>query len=176
MNATKAYEDAPKWIQFAALAVASANPNWDPGGANATRVRNAAAKAITLAYQAGVAKAGQAAEAAGFCNADALLALALTRLPTARDLLEIEASLATTEPRPALPASSIEEVPAFFFECKECGYDSAEAGWLADAAGDCICPLCAGDSGRDEALRYRPATAEEVAQIKVVKPERKPQP
>jgi hypothetical protein len=53
---------------------------------------------------------------------------------------------------------------AFYFECRECGYDSDEAKMLAKQRHG-ICPLCAGDCGRDVGLEFRDATAEEIARL-----------
>ncbi len=49
----------------------------------------------------------------------------------------------------------------WYFECPECEYDSGEAGMLADQCFG-ICPLCAGDTGRDVKLKFRPPTIEEL--------------
>jgi hypothetical protein len=51
-----------------------------------------------------------------------------------------------------------------FFECLECGFDSDEAKWLS-SWNDGICPLCAGDTGKDVYLKYRPATEAEIARL-----------
>lgn len=53
----------------------------------------------------------------------------------------------------------------FYFECSECGYDSDECKKLA-RNNNGICPLCAGDTGRDVDLIFRPATAEEIDRLK----------
>ncbi len=53
----------------------------------------------------------------------------------------------------------------WFFECQECGYDSDEAKRLSPSCGGAICPLCAGDTGRDVDLVFRPATLEEVDRL-----------
>lgn len=52
----------------------------------------------------------------------------------------------------------------YFFECKECGYDSKEAKKLARRTG-IICPLCAGDTGKDVDLHFRKATTEEIEEL-----------
>src|SRR4029077_19430983 len=43
-----------------------------------------------------------------------------------------------------------------YFECPECGFDSVQ---LASFNGSENCPQCAGDTGRDVAMRRRPARA-----------------
>jgi hypothetical protein len=48
----------------------------------------------------------------------------------------------------------------YFFECRECQYDSDEAKRLATEPKG-LCPICAGDTGRDVELHFRPATEEE---------------
>jgi hypothetical protein len=52
----------------------------------------------------------------------------------------------------------------YFFECRDCGYDSDEVGFLSQQDGS-ICPLCAGDSGHNVLLKYREATPEEIARL-----------
>lgn len=41
-----------------------------------------------------------------------------------------------------------------YFECPDCGFDSVQRD---DFTGSTACPLCAGDSGHDVAMRERPA-------------------
>ena len=53
----------------------------------------------------------------------------------------------------------------FYFECRECGYDSNEARKLAESDEPAICPLCAGDTGRDGDMRFRPASYIEVLRL-----------
>lgn len=50
----------------------------------------------------------------------------------------------------------------YWFECVECGYDSDESGKLSPSDNMAICPLCAGDTGRDVDLKFRLATPEEI--------------
>jgi hypothetical protein len=45
----------------------------------------------------------------------------------------------------------------YYFHCGECDFDSDEAKRLSTWK-EGICPLCAGDTGRDVWLSYRPAT------------------
>ncbi len=45
-----------------------------------------------------------------------------------------------------------------FFECPDCGFDSVQ---LSTFTGSYACPLCAGDSGHDVAMRRRPVTEED---------------
>src|SRR5262245_8229187 len=51
-----------------------------------------------------------------------------------------------------------------WFECTECGFDSDEAKRLATIH-SAICPLCAGDTGRDVDLVFRDATPEEIKRL-----------
>lgn len=53
----------------------------------------------------------------------------------------------------------------FFFECRDCGFDSGEAGCLSGDQRDAICPICAGDTGRDVWLTYRTATDAEIERL-----------
>lgn len=53
----------------------------------------------------------------------------------------------------------------FYFECRECGYDSDEARCLSPSSEVATCPLCAGDTGTDGAITFREATPEEVARL-----------
>lgn len=47
-----------------------------------------------------------------------------------------------------------------YWECRDCGYDAVTRnGVMQDSAP--ICPLCAGDNGRDVYMKGRPATAED---------------
>lgn len=41
-----------------------------------------------------------------------------------------------------------------YFECPDCGFDSVQR---SDFDGSNVCPLCAGDNGRDVWMRRRPA-------------------
>lgn len=54
------------------------------------------------------------------------------------------------------------EKPLYCFTCPECHYDWKEAKSFAILPA-ASCPLCAGDSGHDVALRMRPATAADFA-------------
>ncbi len=59
----------------------------------------------------------------------------------------------------------------WYFECPECGYDSDEAGRLVRGTSS-ICPICAGDTGRDVYLKFRPATAAEMTESTGTQPAR----
>lgn len=49
---------------------------------------------------------------------------------------------------------SVEQPDFIYFECPECGFDSVQK---SDFNGSSICPLCAGDNGRDVSMSSRPA-------------------
>lgn len=52
-------------------------------------------------------------------------------------------------------------MPGFtYWECRDCGFDAV----TPDTAPTPICPLCAGDSGRDVDMSGRPATDEDVVE------------
>jgi hypothetical protein len=53
----------------------------------------------------------------------------------------------------------------FYFECRVCGYDSAESGLLTLRACG-LCPLCLDDCRHHNELAFRPATPEEIKSIK----------
>lgn len=56
-----------------------------------------------------------------------------------------------------------------FFTCNDCGWDSDEAKFvLSERPTKSTCPLCAGDNGRDGDIRFRDATNEEIARLKVI--------
>lgn len=55
-----------------------------------------------------------------------------------------------------------------FFECNECGYDSGEANVLLSGEPELkVCPMCAGDTGKDGDMRYRAATEMEIVAMPV---------
>lgn len=54
------------------------------------------------------------------------------------------------------------EQPAFhYFECQDCGFDSVQR---ADFSGSEICPVCAGDNGRDVLMHRRIALSTDTAE------------
>jgi len=55
----------------------------------------------------------------------------------------------------------------YYFTCPECGYDSDEAKFL-DKYDNNICPLCAGDTGRDVWMRFREATPDEIYRLETM--------
>ncbi len=55
-------------------------------------------------------------------------------------------------------------LPFWYFECRDCGYDSEEAKRLSQRASG-VCPLCAGDTGHDVNLTFRPATEAEIVRF-----------
>ncbi len=54
------------------------------------------------------------------------------------------------------------EQPGFiYFECQDCGFDSIQR---SDFTGSYACPLCAGDSGHDVAMKGRVCREDDTAE------------
>jgi hypothetical protein len=54
-----------------------------------------------------------------------------------------------------------DEAAFIYFECPECEFSSVQR---ADFTGNDLCPLCAGDNGRDVAMKQRVARTDDKAE------------